>query len=190
MGDIGGILPDIDANQSVILGLIFSFLAPVFAFFVVFAQQSGSPVLKLFLIWLLAFFGVKYPLFFLFIRFTKHRGLIHSVPGGILFSFLGTILLHKVFLFSDVTAWMAGLFLFFGFVIHLILDEISSIDFSQMRLKKSFGTALKLGDSKDPTATSVLYVTIIGLYLLAPDPGHFLTTILDRGHYLHIQILP
>ncbi len=47
---------------------------------------------------------------------------------------------------GPITAWMAGLFVFIGFLIHLILDEIYAVDFSGARLKRSFGSALKLFD--------------------------------------------
>ena len=44
-------------------------------------------------------------------------------------------------------AWLTGLFLFIGFLIHLALDEIYSVDVEGRTIKKSFGTALKLFDT-------------------------------------------
>jgi len=190
MGVMGGILPDIDADNSVAIRLVFNFLAPVIAFFLVFGQRIGTSLAELLLIWAAVFFMVKYPVFYLFTRLTVHRGIIHSVPAGILFWLLDAILLHRVFHVSNFTAWMAGFFVFLGFIIHLVLDELGSLDLSGRRVKKSFGTALKLRNPKDPKATSVLYITIIGLFFLAPDPEPFLATILSSEHYLNIHLFP
>jgi len=190
MGCIGGMLPDIDADNSVPIELAFNLLSPVIAFLVVFTQKAGSSVAELFLIWLTAFLMIRYTVFYLFTRFTVHRGLIHSVPAGILSWFLCTILLYRVFHFSNFAAWTAGFFVFFGFMIHLVIDEFSSIDFSEMRVKKSMGTALKLGDLRDPKATAVLYVTIIGLFFLTPDPNPFLSTLLEKARHPDIRFFP
>ncbi len=87
MGIIGGILPDIDADNSVPIRLTFDFLTPVIAFPVVFSQSAGCSVAELLIIWLAAFFTVKYFVFYLFIHLTAHRGIIHFVPGGVLSCF-------------------------------------------------------------------------------------------------------
>lgn len=189
MGGMGGILPDIDADNSVPIELAFNLLSPVIAFLVVFTQK-GASVAELFLIWLTVFLMVRYSVFYLFTRFTVHRGLIHSIPAGILFWFLCTILLYRVFHFSNFVAWMAGFFIFFGMMIHLIIDELSSIVLSEMRFKKSVGTALKLGDLRDPRATAVLYVTIIGLFFLTPDPDPVLSALLDKINHPDIRLFP
>ncbi len=85
---------------------------------------------------------------------------------------------------------MAGFFVFFGFIIHLILDELNSFDLSEMRVKKSLGTALKLGNFKDPVATSLIYIAIVGLFFLSPDAESFFTAMLDKNRYLEIPFLP
>ncbi|GHT23011.1 hypothetical protein FACS189419_06360 [Planctomycetales bacterium] len=107
---------------------------------------------------------------FLFIRFgigklikriTAHRGMIHSIPMALL---CGEI----VFLLATGTLeerlLKAGA-LMAGFLSHLILDEVFSLDstgqiFKPFRLKKSFGTALKWSDPKRKLATLLIYLAV------------------------------
>ena len=55
-------------------------------------------------------------------------------------------------------AWLAGGFMAIGYLTHLILDEIYSVDVMDTRLKASFGTALKLIDPRHPGATAAMAV--------------------------------
>jgi hypothetical protein len=48
--------------------------------------------------------------------------------------------------------------LFIGFLTHLVLDEIYSVDVMDVHIKKSFGTALKLVDTRNPAASSAMVV--------------------------------
>ena len=57
-----------------------------------------------------------------------------------------------------------------GFASHLILDEIWSIDFKHVRLKSSFGTAIKLwGDCWWANLAAYAYMVILAL-LITQDP--------------------
>ena len=106
----------------------------------------------------------------LFIRFgvgawikkiTVHRGMIHSIPMAILagqltfFAVTGTI--------EERLLKAAALTI--GFLSHLILDEIYSIDSTgaKLRLKKSFGTALKWSNPKQKGPVAVIYTLIFCL---------------------------
>jgi hypothetical protein len=119
-----------------------------------------------------------------------HRGLVHSIPAAFLFWFMGTIFLHKVFHLSSFRAWMAGFFIFFGFITHLVLDELNSLNLPGRQVKKSFGTALKIGDQSDLKNTAVLYVAVIILFYLTPDEKQFFQTALSRETYGNVQLLP
>jgi hypothetical protein len=76
-------------------------------------------------------------------RLTEHRGMFHSLPTALIFGELG-------FLLSSGTDERLRLFkaggVVLGFLSHLILDEIWSVEFFSKHpgLKKSFGTAFKL----------------------------------------------
>lgn len=190
LGSVGGVLPDIDADNSVPLKLTFDILSFVIAFVVMFSQPWGDSVIELALIWGAAFLAVKYLVFSFFIRMTVHRGVIHSIPAGVTFGLTAVILLDQVRGISAGYAWMGGFFLFLGYLVHLFLDELYSVDFSGMRLSGSFGTALKLLSFKDMIATLILYAAMILLFFLAPPPGGFLRVLLDKSTYAGIRFLP
>lgn len=189
IGIIGGVLPDIDSDQSVPIRLIFDFLAPIIAFPVVFSRSAGCSIAELFILWIAAFLTIKYFVRAVFTYFTVHRGAIHSVPAGMLSGLATAVLLHRVFAFPDSTAWMAGIFVFFGFVIHLILDEVYSLKLSKMRVKKSFGTALKLGTGNLRT-TILLYIVLVAMLSLTPDSRTFISTFSNKDQYVHIRFFP
>ena len=190
LGSIGGVLPDIDADNSTALKITFDILSVVIAFVVMFGQRWGSSVLELVLIWVAVFLAVKYLVFSFFIRMTVHRGIIHSIPAGITFGLMAVVLLNQFRGISPGTAWMGGFFLFLGFFIHLLLDELYSVRIFRLGVKGSFGTALKLLSFKDMKSTLVLYVAMIALFFLAPPPGGFLRVLLNKSTYAGIRLLP
>ena len=190
LGSIGGVLPDIDADNSIPLKLTFDILSFVIAFIVMFGQRWGHSVVELVLIWLAVFLAVKFLIFSFFIRMTVHRGIIHSIPAGVTFGLMAVILLDQVRGISAGYAWMGGFFLFLGFFIHLLLDELHSVNFSDMSLRGSFGTALKLVSFRDIKSTLVLYAAMILLYFLAPPPVGFLRIFLSKSTYTGIRFLP
>ena len=110
----------------------------------------------------------------LFIRFgvgswikkiTVHRGMIHSIPMAILagqltfFAVTGTI--------EERLLKAAALTI--GFLSHLVLDEIYSIDSTgaKLRLKRSFGTALKWSNPKRPGSVAIIYASVACLGFVA-----------------------
>jgi hypothetical protein len=101
---------------------------------------------------------------FLFIRFiaatwvkkiTVHRGMIHSIPMAILAGELVFLVVTGPVLERLVKA--AALTI--GYLSHLILDEVYSVDTKggTVRLKRSFGTALKWSNPKQKGAVTLIY---------------------------------
>jgi len=197
LGIIGGILPDIDSEKSVPTSLFFNFLGPFCAFFVVFSHDKYS-FIELIIIWMLIFVGIKYVLLYLFTYLTSHRGIVHSVPMGILCWFLTSTILDRLFKLNNLASWLGGFFLFLGFLTHLILDELYSIDFVNFKLKQSFGTALKLGNFNSSSLfgygidkiTVIIYVVILGLFFVMPKSDLFRSFIFNKNNYLQIKFLP
>ena len=78
----------------------------------------------------------------LFRRFTKHRGMWHSMPAAMIAG-LATFLicLSPELGVRIFKAWAVVV----GFISHLVLDEIYAVDWKgdRIRIKRSFGTALK-----------------------------------------------
>ncbi|MCG8564019.1 MAG: metal-dependent hydrolase [Desulfobacterales bacterium] len=190
MGVVGGLLPDIDSDSSLTVRLLFTFIATVLSFLIMFHQESGNSALELYLIWLGSFFVMNYIFFSLFTRITVHRGLIHSVPASALFGLLTVLILYHCFNFSLATVWMAGTFISGGFLLHLALDEFVSLNLSGKNPKKSAGTAFKFGSARDIKSTFAVYFILIILAMAAPDHKSFLKTYFSADSYSALHVSP
>ena len=80
---------------------------------------------------------------------------------------LTAVIFDRVFSEPAHSAWLTGLFVLIGFIIHLVLDEIYSVDVEGAVIKKSFGTALKLFDYHSWRASGLM-----GIALVAAGIGH------------------
>ena len=169
MGTVGGILPDIDSDHSIPVNILFSCLAILAAFFSVFSKIGTYSIVESILLWLAVFVVVRYLVFELFKRFTVHRGVFHSLLAAVFFCFLSATLLYDVFALSSVLAWLSGGFVLIGYLIHLLLDELYSVDMMGVRLKKSFGTALKPISFRYLKASVALIAATLVLYFFAPE---------------------
>ncbi|MBF0445647.1 MAG: metal-dependent hydrolase [Magnetococcales bacterium] len=130
--------------------------------------------------------------FGLFTKLTVHRGIFHSIPAAFLSLFLTTILLHRLFNLNNQTVWLVGSFLFMGFMVHLILDELASLNiFSLGGVRKSFGSAAKLY-STNLTATAIIYLATVLLYMLTPTTEGIFNLLTDplTLKMISIQFLP
>ena len=79
-----------------------------------------------------------------------------------------------------------------GFLTHLILDEVYSVDVMDTRIKASFGTALKLFDYKHVGHSSAMAVAAVLVFLLTPPTKIFFENITSRALWteLHHRLLP
>ncbi len=168
-GSLGGILPDIDSDNSHSLSIMFGLLS-IAVCLGVFVFLSGKYTLP----YLWAAVVIAYIILNTFIRYifeklTVHRGGCHSVLMGLLCVCVGVNATH--YLNTDKhLSWLIGLFIGLGFLTHLVLDELYAVDFSGARIKRSFGTALKLFDIKNKSTTACLFVLLgINIYFL---PSH------------------
>ena len=192
LGTIGGILPDIDSDHSIPVNLLFSCLATLAAFFSVFSRIDTYSLVEAILLWAAVFVVVRYLVFELFKRFTVHRGVFHSLLAAVFFCFLCATVMHVAFALSSVLSWLSGVFILFGYVIHLLLDELYSVDMVGARLKKSFGTALKPISFGNLKASLALVAATLALYLVVPELASFIQEIGDVKLYeaLKDSLLP
>jgi hypothetical protein len=177
LGTIGGLLPDIDADNSTSINIIFNIFSAV-AVLLVLRYITGEHFREIRFIELLAIplgvYGlIKYLIRPVFEKITVHRGSCHSLLFLLLCALL-TMQLTWMFNGGDSTnlsmnAWLSGGFIFFGGFIHLLLDEIYSVDLLNIRVKRSFGTALKIADFRNKSATLMMIVAIIALGYSAPE---------------------
>jgi hypothetical protein len=95
-------------------------------------------------------------------RFTVHRGMFHSLPACLIAGELAFLISGHENVWQR---YFNGGAVMLGFMSHLVLDEIWSMDFSggRIRFKSSFGTAMKFwGESM---GSNVL--TYVGLAMLS-----------------------
>ncbi|WAS91333.1 metal-dependent hydrolase [Nannocystis punicea] len=173
LGVLGGMLPDIDADSSVPTRIIFGALAVAAAAAVVLALHVDSAPGLVVLAAVAAFVAVRVGLRGFTAWLCVHRGLVHSLPFAALVGVLAVHVASRAFGLAPTPAWLAGVFLTGGFLVHLALDELSSVDLVGARMKRSFGTALKLGSRRQWFGTAVLYAGVIALVTIAPPADQF-----------------
>src|SRR5262249_50646196 len=100
---------------------------------------------------------------------------------------------YHLFGLATVTSWLIGCFVALGYMIHLLLDEIYSVDITGARIKKSFGTALKFASIEEfKTSVGLGIATVAVFFLATPTLGDFEHAFGNRQTYatLHERLLP
>lgn len=176
-GTVGGILPDIDSDNSHSLSILFgvlSFAASIIAVVVTVDHWPITWVWGLCLGLLVATHWVVRPLFE---AFTVHRGVFHSLVAVILFSVAASAAAFQLGMNAKVSWWL-GIFIAAGALVHLLLDELYAVDFMNIEVKRSFGTALKVFDY-DNKITASLLLAITGACLVFAPPVEHLQTLVQ-----------
>jgi len=168
LGVIGGVLPDLDSDNSKPIQIAFKMFSIFFPLIVILSISKNFSLVYIVAAWLASSLVLQLTLFKLFLALTTHRGIFHSVPMGIVFGQIVTFIFYNQLHYKLVFSTIAGGFLFFGFVVHLLLDEFVSLNALGLSIKKSFGTAFKFYDKKNIIGTVVLYVMIIVFFFLTP----------------------
>jgi hypothetical protein len=169
-GAIGGMLPDIDSGHSTPIKLFFTTLALLALLAVINLFKNNYPPHWLLLMAAASYLAVRYGALKLFDRFTSHRGIFHSVLTAVFFCLLMVCIGCYLLRWDNLHSWLSGLFIGFGFIIHLLLDEIYSVDLSNRRMKKSFGTALKLYSYNNMATTLLMALCTLALVWITPQP--------------------
>jgi len=168
---VSGMLPDIDSDSGKPLRESLAFAAAVIPMMLVdrfqqFGMQPESIVLAGAIVYLLVRFGLGAMLR----RYTVHRGMFHSLPAAIIFGEVAFLLASG----PDVRLrlYKAGAVVI-GYISHLVLDEFYSIQWSRgrLRLKKSFGTALKMFSHKWWANASTYIKLGLLTYIVLCEPG-------------------
>jgi membrane-bound metal-dependent hydrolase YbcI (DUF457 family) len=166
---IAGILPDVDSDSGKPVREISGFASAVIPLLLIprlerLGLAPESVVLAGGCIYILVRFGF----FELLRRYTVHRGMWHSIPAAFVAG-LATALLcadqelrYRLFKVGAVVL---------GYLTHLILDELWSFQIRGIpRVKRSFGSALKLWSGDRWANVSVYSKLILCLVLLLSDP--------------------
>lgn len=163
IGSIGGILPDIDSDNSTSKDIVYSILSLMISTIILFTSINELGLILSLVIAVIAFTFIKKVGHKLMSIISRHRGIIHSVPMAIILG-ISSFLIINLFINDMYMSWLCSSFLVFGFLIHLILDEVYAVDFSGRTLKKSFGTALTfISFRNNLIGYLIVYISIIFL---------------------------
>jgi hypothetical protein len=168
---VAGMLPDLDSDSGVPVREMMAFTAAVVpALMIPRFQQMGFIPEQMVLAAGLIYVAIRFGVAEIFKRYTVHRGMWHSLPAAViagLFAFLlvsGTDFSIRLFKSAAVVL---------GFLTHLALDEIWSFEVrrGRLRIKKSFGTALKFWTTQSLWANVSTYGKLVALAaLVIGDP--------------------
>lgn len=168
---ICGIMPDLDSDHAVPARETLSFLAavaPMLLFYRFHYEGLATENILLFgaPLYLLIRFG-----FGQMLKASVHRGMFHSIPAAVIAGLIAYVICDTGVSFGRS---FKGFGATLGYLTHLILDEIWAVEFAggHLRLKKSFGTALKLLGNSGPSNLST-WSLLAGLTFFAMnDQGH------------------
>jgi len=165
---LGGLLPDIDSDHSNVVRGLFTVFGGMISILSIIILGADASIGLMWLAGVVSFVTVRYGLWYIFARFTVHRGIFHSLLAGVFFSVFTTVAAFHLMALPARVSWLMGLCLMIGFIIHLFLDECYSVDLVNGRIKRSFGTAMKLFDYQGWINSLWMLCLISGLVLLAP----------------------
>jgi membrane-bound metal-dependent hydrolase YbcI (DUF457 family) len=163
---VGGMLPDLDSDSGVPVRELFA-LAAVMAPLVMIPRliQMGLTREGVLACLLFGYVLIRYWLRAVFKRLTVHRGMFHSLPAMLISGLVVYLGYH-----SDhrPTRLLFALGVMAGFLSHLVLDELYSVDLSglRLRLNKFAGSAVKMFSPSMP-GTATCYAVLGALLYLA-----------------------
>ncbi|MEZ5817487.1 MAG: metal-dependent hydrolase [Hyphomicrobiaceae bacterium] len=191
-GVLGSVLPDIDLKDSRPGRAMFFGLGAFFSFVALFMLAGHFSIVELWILAALTFLFVRYVAHAIFHRISYHRGIFHSVLAAVFFGLLTVLVYRHVLGRHEGVAWLAGGFMTVGYLVHLVLDEIYSVDVMDTRIKASFGTALKLWDGKHLGHSVMMAVATVALFLVTPSSKTFVQGISSPELWsgLRQQLLP
>lgn len=191
-GVVGSVLPDIDLKDSRPSRALFAGLAVFLSFCVLFVTAPKYSIAEMWIAWLGTLVLVRYLGHSMFTRFSYHRGIWHSLVAGLFFWFLTAAIFRYLLGFHEGVAWLGGGFLFLGYVTHLVLDEIYSVDVYDTRIKASFGTALKVYDGKRLGESAIVAGLAALAFMGTPPAKPFVEGITSQHLWagLHSRLLP
>ncbi len=170
LGTAGGLAPDLDAERSTPVNIAFSVLAVLLAFASVFAVANRLSIAESVILWLVLYVVTRVAFAHLFAAITVHRGMYHSVPAALLAGVLTANVLHALFAQTAFIATLYGLVVSLAYLQHLALDELVSVNITGRRIKRSFGTAMKLFDRRNYFTTALTWALLAVAVAVAPDP--------------------
>lgn len=151
---LASLLPDLDSDTGTAKRFLFESLSVLIPAAVI-SQSSIATAEQAFLVITVLYFCIRCPCEFFFERFTRHRGIFHSIPMAVVFG-AGTLLI-----FHNSTEQVRFLYAgacTAGYMLHLILDELRTL----FSTGKESGGALKMrSDSAAATILTYLAAAVL-----------------------------
>jgi LexA-binding, inner membrane-associated putative hydrolase len=165
---VSGMLPDLDSGPGRPLHESVSFAAAAVPMMMADRfKHLGWTHESMILAGAMIYILIRFVLGHMLKKWCVHRGIFHSFPVALIFAEIGFLVCTSGDL--NMRYFKAGA-VAIGFLSHLILDEIWSIDLTHMRLKSSFGTAMKFS-SDCHWATGLAYAVMgVTTLLVMNDP--------------------
>ena len=185
---VSGMLPDLDSDSGIPLRETSTFLAAMVPVMLIHRfEQLGLTNEQMILAAGAVYVLIRFVLVEVFKRYTVHRGMWHSYPAAAIAG-LGAFLICSN---DEVGLRMfkaGGVVL--GFMSHLVLDEIWSIERGRLgwRMKKSAGTALKFY-SKSTWSNVSTYGKLLVLVLLVFGDDFLMTRMQSLTNQVHPRVV-
>ncbi len=183
IGSFSGLMPDVDSPHSISIQVAFSLFSLFLAIFLVFSKAQTYSLVEIAAGVVVIYVLMQGIVIKIFKTQTVHRGLFHSIPAAVLYGLLVVLICYYLLKSRSFDAWLFGFFACFGYLIHLTLDEIYSVDLNNQRLKSSFGTALKLFSWRNGTKqiqSVLLYMALFIAFHFTPSYTAFADTIFSK----------
>ena len=161
-----GMLPDLDSDSGVPVRALFGGAAVLIPLLMLPRLLSAQlPLEQVLLILASVHFFIRYGAAAIFKKSTVHRGMFHSVPAMLIAGLSVFLLYHHP---KDLVRFYLAGGVMLGFLSHLILDELCSVDImgAKIKLNQFAGTALKFF-SPSWGATAATYLLLGGLAYVA-----------------------
>jgi hypothetical protein len=194
---VSGMLPDIDSDSGTPLRESVAFAAAVVPMMLLHRfQRMGMSHESIILSAAAIYLAIRFGVAALLKRYTVHRGMFHSLPAAVVFGEIAFLLASG----DDMRLrlYKAGAVVI-GYLSHLVLDEIYSFEWhhGRLRLKNSFGTALKLfGQSRWSNLSAYAKLAILTAVILfepqwpqAPAPPGNLSSVQQSATRLIDRVL-
>jgi hypothetical protein len=160
---LGGLLPDLDSDSGVPVRELFGILAALVAALLFGPLRDRDlPLEQALVVMAGAYLFVRYVASAVFKRWTVHRGMFHSIPAML----VAGLLLYLFYPSNDpqIRLFLAG-GVMLGFLSHLLLDELCSVDFMGLTLRRNkyAGSAFKFASPSWPaTLATYLLLAVLG----------------------------
>lgn len=163
MGSLTSLAPDLDHPEGLPGKILFETLGVLIpiSFLPYFPAEYKQQfflehwIIYFVIFYLLIRFGVAY----LFTKMMTHRGIFHSLPAVIIVAEVIFLWFQHIELQQRITISVIAAI---GYLTHLIADEVYSVDWNGMEVKRSLGSALDIGHISE-FSTWFAYALLIGL---------------------------